>query len=183
MMFDGGFQRLAECHEILGDAPERVKNYDAIVKASLDECMKCITTFKVGEVNGNKVLDWPYFPWSTRGSESTGHAAYDVLGIYRAFQRPVYGLKLNDVIPIANTMAYVIYKGTNTFAATIDGQGTLRSFAFGEWMLLADWNPDIYDIIGKSAMTSQSYTNNPNFTASILWIKDRRANGLGPKLN
>ena len=181
MMFDGGFQRLAECHEILGDAPERVKLYDAIVKASVDECLKCITTFKVSDVNGKKVLDWPYFPWSTKGSESTvGHAAYDVLGIYRAFQRPAYGVKLADVIPIANTMAYVIYKGDNSYAATIDGKGDLRSFAFGEWMLLADWNQDVYDAIGKSALASGSYANNPNFAATILWMKYRRATGVSP---
>jgi hypothetical protein len=180
MMFDGGFQRLAECHEILGDAPERVKLYDAIVKASVDECLKCITTFKVSEANHKKVLDWPYFPWSTKGSESTGHAAYDVLGIYRALQRPAYGIKLEDVIPIANTMAYVIYKGDNSYAATIDGKGTLRDFAFGEWLLLADWNSDVYDAIGKSALATRSYTNNANFTATILWMKDRRAKALSP---
>ncbi len=182
MMFDGGFQRLAECHEILGDAPERVKLYDAIVKASVKECLEGIKTFQPGVIKGHKVYNWHYFPWSkdTRLSESTGHAAYDALGLYRAFQRPAYGLKLEDLIPIANTMAYVIYKGNNTFAATVDGRGTLRSFAFGELMLLADWNPDVYDAIGKSAMASGNYARNANFTASILYMKYRRAAGLSP---
>jgi hypothetical protein len=182
MMFDGGFQRLAECHEILGDAPERVKLYDAIVKASVHECLEGIKNFQPGVVNGHKVYNWHYFPWSnnTNLSESTGHAAYDALGLHRAFQRPVYALKLEDLMPIANTMAYVIYKGSNTYASTVDGKGTLRSFAFGECMLLADWNLDVYDAIGKPALATGSYTNNANFTASILWMKDRRAKGLSP---
>jgi hypothetical protein len=182
MMFNGGFQRLAECHEILGDAPERVQRYDAVVKASITECLQGIKTFQPGVVNGHKVYNWHYYPWSddTRRSESTGHAAYDVLGLYRAFQRSAYSLKLEDLTPIANTMAYVIYKGSNTFAVTVDGKGALRSFTFGEFMLLADWNPDVYHVIGKSALALGSYARNANFTASILYMKHRRAAGLCP---
>ena len=36
-MFTSGFQRLAEAHELLGDNPARVAQYDAIVKASSTE--------------------------------------------------------------------------------------------------------------------------------------------------
>lgn len=36
MMLNNGFQRLAECHALLGDDPERVMRYEAIVKASVD---------------------------------------------------------------------------------------------------------------------------------------------------
>ena len=34
-MLDNGFQHLAECHDILGDAPDRVKAYDSYVRAIL----------------------------------------------------------------------------------------------------------------------------------------------------
>jgi len=116
MMFDGGYQRLAECHEFLGDNSERVKRYDAILKASVAECLAGIRNFDPREINGVKVYNWHYFPWSAdkSKSESVGHAAYDVLGIHRASLRPGYGITLADVTPLANTLVHVIAKGNNT---------------------------------------------------------------------
>lgn len=54
-MLNNGFQRLAECHALLGDDPARVKRYDAIVQASVDwffEMAKRIT------VNGHECYRW-----------------------------------------------------------------------------------------------------------------------------
>src|SRR5262249_41064478 len=124
MMFDGGYQRLAEGHEILGGAPGRGKEDDAVVKASVSEGVLGIKNFGPREIEGHKVYNWHYFPWSKTNSESVGHAAYDVLGIWRASLRPVYGVELDDVIPLANTVVYVIAKGTNSFAGTVDGRGS-----------------------------------------------------------
>jgi hypothetical protein len=180
MMFDGGYQRLAECHEILGDAPGRAKQYDAIVKASVTECINGIKNFGPGEVNGHKVYNWHYFPWSKTSSESVGHAAYDVLGIYRASLRSAYGVSLDDVIPLANTLVHVITKGSNTFSGTVDGKGSGGNYMLGEWIVLADWNPTVYDIVANAAVASGRYANNANLTAHILWMKHRRATGISP---
>jgi hypothetical protein len=180
MMFDGGYQRLAECHEILGDAPERVKRYDAIVKASVTECLKGIMNFQPGEVGGRRVYNWHYFPWSAdrAKSESTGHAAYDILGLHRAWMRPAYGIATVDVEPLANTLLHVIAKGPNAFAATVDGKGPTADYLLGEWMLCADWDPAVYELVAKAAIDSRRYANNANLTAYILWMKQRRADGL-----
>jgi hypothetical protein len=178
MMFDGGYQRLAECHEILGDNPERVKQYDDVVKASVTECIAGIKNFAPRVVNGHMVYNWHYFPWSKTNSESVGHAAYDVLGIYRASLRRVYGVSLTDVTPLANTVVYVIAKGSNTFAATVDGKGSSGNYMLGEWIVLADWNPAVYDLVAKAAIASGRYANNANLTAHILWLKHRRAAGV-----
>lgn len=182
LMFDGGYQRLAECHEILGDNPERVKKYDAIVKASVTECLAGIKNFAPRTVNGQTVYNWHYFPWSAdkSKSESVGHAAYDVLGIHRASFRPVYGIALNEVRPLANTLIQVITKGKNTFSATVDGKGSSGDYLLGEWMVLADWEPAVYEIVAKAAIASRRYTTNPNLTAYILWMKHRRATGIAP---
>jgi hypothetical protein len=177
MMFNGGYQRLAECHEILGHNPERVKQYDAIVKASVNECLNGIRTFDPREINGHTVYNWHYYPWSAdkSKSESVGHAAYDVLGIHRAWQRPAYGIALEDVSPLANTLVQVITKENNKFAATVDGKGTSGNYLLGEWIVLADWDPAVYDIVGKAALASRRYANNANLTAYILYMKQRRA--------
>jgi hypothetical protein len=179
MMFDGGFQRLAECHEILGDAPGRVKRYDAIVKASVDECVAGMKSYRAYALNHHTVYDWSYYPHSRKGSESVGHGAYDVWGIFRAYQRPAYNVSLADVTPLASTMAYVIAKEDGTFATTVDGKGASRTFHAGPWVLLSEWNADVWDAVTKHALKSESYKRNPLETACILWEKDRRAKGLG----
>lgn len=176
-MFDGGYQRLAECHEILGDAPERVQRYDAVVKASMRECLDGIKKFDPKTVAGHPVYNWHYFPWSAdrTKSESVGHAAYDVLGLYRASQRPVYGLQRDELVPVANTLVYVITRAKNTFAETVDGKGRTGNYMLGEWILCADWDPQAYDIVAGAAIASHRYQNDPNLTAHILWMKQRRA--------
>ena len=177
MMFDGGYQRLAECHEILGDDPARVTRYDAVVKASVTECLAGIKNFDPRVSNGVAVYNWHYFPWSAdkSKSESVGHAAYDVLGLHRASLRPVYGLALADLAPIAHTVVHVIAKGNNTFSATVDGKGPTSNYLLGEWILCADWNPAVYDLVANAALASGRYANNASLTAYILWMKHRQA--------
>jgi hypothetical protein len=175
MMFDGGYQRLAECHEILGDDPARVAQYDAIVKASVTECLEAMRKFGPRQMSGHTVYAWSYYPSSTTGSENVGHAAYDVLGIYRACNRPVYGITKQTVEPLANTLVYVISKGTNTFAMDVDGGGKTQNYMLGEWIFAAEWNPAVFDLIGTADLASGRYKTNPYMDAAILWMKHRRA--------
>jgi hypothetical protein len=85
------------------------------------------------------------------------------------------GAARDDVTPLANTMVHVIAKGNNTFSATVDGQGRGGNYLLGEWMLLADWNPAVYDVVANAALASRRYATNANLTASILYMKQRRA--------
>jgi len=182
MMFDGGYQRLAECHELIGDAPERVAQYDAIVKASVTECLAGIKAFDPHPVGGHPVYNWHYFPWSAdrTKSESVGHAAYDILGLHRAAQRSAYGLQREDLVPLANALVYVIAPDGRNFAATVDGKGPTGNYALGEWILCADWNPAAYDLVARAALASGRFATNANLTAYILWMKQRRAVAAKP---
>ena len=92
--------------------------------------------------NGQTVYKWGYYPTSTSGAEATEiHAEYDMIGVWRAFNRPAYGFTLAPLVPFANTMVDVTYLGTNTFALNVDGSGGMQSTIYSGWILPADWNP------------------------------------------
>jgi hypothetical protein len=170
-MLDGAFQRLAECHEILGDDPGRVARYDAIVKASMGESLQGMK--HAYQVNGQTVYKWYYYPWDVRHVESVGHGAYDMLGIHRAFNRPVYGFLLEDVVPFANTVVHVIAKRNGKFSNFVDGTES-RNDLHAQWLLLADWNPAVFDVAKQAIGKPRTFTD-AGLVATILWMKNRRA--------
>ncbi|HET9569854.1 MAG TPA: discoidin domain-containing protein [Bacteroidales bacterium] len=176
MMLDGDFQRMAECHEILGDAPERVAQYDAIVKASMDECIKGMAACHPTQVNGKTVYAWCYYPWDIypRHIETVGHAAYDMIGVYRAFNRPVYGYSPALVTPFANALAYVMSLGNNSFSTNVDGTGNTQNYMQAQWLLLGDWEPKAFELVAAANLASGRYKTTPLMTATMLWMKNRR---------
>jgi hypothetical protein len=169
MMLNGGFQRNAEAHELLGDAPARVARYDAIAKTSVRECLTGMKHARV--VNGYTVYTWYYYPWDVTHVETVGHAAYDVLGLWRASTRAAYGLTTADLVPIADTLVYAISLGGHNFANSVDGSGTPRSYVQSPWGFSAAWNPDAYALIGQAALATGRYKGSPDLTAIILWTK------------
>jgi len=175
MMFDSGFQRLAEAHELLGDNPARVAQYDAIVKASVGQCLNAMIAYHPYTAHGQPVYNWSYYPTSTSGTEATEiHAEYDMIGVWRAFNRPAYGFTLPSLVPFANTMVDVIYLGTNIFGVNVDGSGGIQSPVFSGWILPADWNPQAYLTVAGAAYTNGWYKNNADIAAGILLMKNRR---------
>jgi MYXO-CTERM domain-containing protein len=174
MMVDGGFQRDAEIHELLGGDPARVARYDAIVKASVRECLNGV---KSGAyvVAGHTVYKWNYYPSRSGGAESVGHAAYDVLGIWRAYHRPLYGITRAEVTPIADTVSFVISLGNGNFASVVDGTGTPQNYMHPEWHLAGEWNDTALALMGNAAIASKRYVSSPLVTAAILATKSRLA--------
>ena len=172
MMLNGGFQRDAEIHEILGDDPARVAKYDLAVKTSVRECLDGMKHEYT--VSGHTVYKWGYYPWSTNFTESTGHANYDMIGLWRAWtRRGVYGITTSEVAPFADTMLYVISKGNNQFSQNVDGSGTLQNRIDGEWVPVTDWRPAVYDLIARADVASGRYATTPGIAAPILWMKQR----------
>ena len=53
MMLLGYLERLAECHEILGDNPTRVSQHDTIVKTAATECINGMAACHPGTVSGH----------------------------------------------------------------------------------------------------------------------------------
>lgn len=178
MMFTSGFQRLAEAHELLGDNPSRVAQYDAIVQASTDEVLGGMIGYPNNPRtagNGDTIYKWGYYPTSTTGVETTEiHAEYDMLGVWRAFNRATYGYHLSDLVPFANTFADVIYLGTNKFAVNVDGTGGVQGGIFEGWYMTADWNPQVYNVLAPAAITNGWVKSHADNDAAVLFMKDRR---------
>jgi hypothetical protein len=173
MMFCSGFQRLAEAHELLGDNPGLVAQYDAIVEASVGQCLSGMIAYDPYTAKGQPVYDWGYYP-TTDAPESTEiHAEYDMIGVYRAFNRAKYGLTLSPLVPFANTMVDVVSLGSGTFAANVDGSGGTTSPIYSGWIMPADWNPAVYTVVGGWCFTNGWYTSRPDIDAGILWMKNR----------
>ena len=174
MMFLSGFQRLAEAHEILGDNPARVAQYDAICKAVLGQCTHGMTNFNTYTKNGQTVYDWGYYPTTDAPEATEIHAEYDIIGIYRGFNRTNYNLALGPLVPLANTMVNVIYLGTNTFAGDVAGGSGTQSPIYSGWLWSADWNPAVYTVVAGVSYTNGWYATSADIEAGILWMKNRR---------
>jgi autotransporter-associated beta strand protein len=174
MMFTSGFQRLAEAHELLGDNSSRVTQYDAIVQAMVGQCVSGMTNFDTYKKNGQTVYDWGYYPTTDAPEATEIHAEYDIIGLYRAFNRLKYGFTLAPLVPLANTMVDVIYLGTNTFAGDVAGGSGTQSPIYSGWIWSADWNPLVYTTVAGSAYTNGWYETSADIDAGILWMKNRR---------
>jgi autotransporter-associated beta strand protein len=174
MMFTSGFQRLAEAHELLGDNPALAAQYNAIVQATVNLCLSGMVNFDTYTTNGQRVYDWGYYPTSDAPEATEIHAEYDMIGVWRAFNNPSYGVTLPPLVPFANTLADVIYLGTNTFAGNVAGSGGTQSPIYSGWLWTADWNPQVYNIVAGAAYAHGWYTGSPDIDAAILFMKNRR---------
>jgi len=171
MMLMGYLERIAQCHEILADNASRVSSYDTIVKTAGRECLDGMKHSST--VNGETVYKWGYYPWSTSFNESVGHAAYDVVGIWRIYNRSSYGFTLSEVTPIANAAVDVIELGANSFSGNVDGSGSTQNYMQQQWLLAADWNSSVYDDYAAADLASGRYKTSPYLDAQILWSKQR----------
>lgn len=174
MMFTSGFQRLAEAHELLGDNPARVAQYDAMVLANVNQDLTGMVHFHPYTTNGQPVYDWGYYPNQSAPEATEIHAEYDIIGVWRAFYRTSYGYTLAPLVPFANTMINVIYLGTNNFAGNVDGSGGIQSPIYSGWLLPADWNPAVYTTVAGSAYSNGWYSSSADIDAGILFMKNRR---------
>src|SRR5271170_745146 len=184
MMEDGSFERLAQCHEILGDNPSLLARYDAAVDGSGNECLSGMENSYL--TNGITVYKWYYYPPTAPQAagdnpiENVGHAAYDMVGMYREFNRGLngetnpYGFPRAGLIPFANSLVYVMDVATNTFSGNVDGSGTTQNYMQAQWLLLGDWSPTAYNVIATADFASGRYASTTLMDATILWIKNRR---------
>ena len=174
MMLTNGFQRLAECHALLGDDPARVKRYDAIVQASVDwffECAKRIT------VNGHECYRWTYAAEDPMVHlEDSAHGGYDVGGLCRAYVSGRYGIPAAMMKPFANTVLHIMARPGNTFTGRTDGgtagkrpPGTLR----GNWIDLCEFAPELLPLLHEA--NRGRIKGSPDTAANLLWQRHRLA--------
>lgn len=175
-MISGGFQRLAICHEILGDDPARVVKYDAIVRKSVESFLADVIPY---EVNGAVCYKWSYVEEgrTLRHVEDTAHGGYDVLLMCRAWSSGRYGLTRQQIEPLANTALHVLNRGGGQFAWRIDGTGAARDYLPGTYLYLVEFKPALYDIVAPANLKRAS---RPETGARLLWAKHYRHLGQFP---
>lgn len=179
-MLSGGFMRLAECMELLKSEPERVKVYDKIVEVYVTSFLKSMVIYRMKNVNCCK---WSYHVEdpTLKYVEDLSHSDYDMLGLFRAFQRNKYNVTKENIQLFANTLQYVIYKEDKTFAGKVDGSDgkRARGYVNNGWVLLPVICPEIYEIVANAGLRPAE--SRPNLMASILWMKDQRFKSIKNK--
>jgi hypothetical protein len=183
MMFLNGFQRLSECHQLLGDNPARVTKYDAIVRAAMAVFIGALQPYTT---NGAAVYNWTYAPGSGGSEDNTLHSTYDLWGITRAWASGRYGLANATMLPFANTLQYVMNVSTNHISYYVNGSSTgesTRDFIYPGWMPVANFNAATYSIMANMNIAQGSQASTAIFDAFILWVKNARYRGLYPTNN
>ena len=172
MMRNNGFQRLAECHELLADDSARLKRYETIVQTSVNwffEMVKRVT------VNGHECYRWTYAAEEPmRHFEDSAHGGYDVGGLCRAYIGGRYGITAAMMKPFANTVLHIMARPNNTFAGRTDGEtagkrppGTLR----GNWIDLCEFAPEMLPILHTA--NRGRIKGSADTTANLLWVRHR----------
>ncbi|CAH1202042.1 hypothetical protein PAECIP111891_01899 [Paenibacillus allorhizoplanae] len=174
MMINNGFMRLAECHELLADDPTRVDLYDRIVQASIDWFTASLQPY---QVQGHDVYKWWYVAdYFGKVEDADGvHAANDIMGMTRAYDRGKYGVTQDTLIKLANTIRYVISTGTGNFYCKVDGLPTSCTLTnlWSEYLHISPYTTDstVYKLLANPYYMSTVLTS-PIYFARIMWVKD-----------
>lgn len=172
-----GFTRLAQCHQLLADAPARVSQYIAIVKPNIAWFFDNTTPNRSAAGTACYTFAYAY----PKGMEDTNHFAYDSEGLVIAYNSGLYGLTISDLMPFANTYIDVVL-GTvkdGKFAGRVDGttgtgHGGGDNFVRDEYIYWAEIRPDAYQTIANIEIQQHKVGSSPQIAARLLWEKYRR---------
>jgi regulation of enolase protein 1 (concanavalin A-like superfamily) len=180
MMFLSGWQRLAECHELLNNNASTVALYDSVVQASInwffDESASGLSSYST---NSHTVYDWDYAPLSGGTEDMSLHADYDMWGLNRAYLSGRYSLTQPQMYYFGNTLQYAIYLGSDTFADYVTGgsaNGT-RNYIYPAWTLVSQFDPLDYYLTSGANIAQGSQKDNAIFDAFIEWVKNANYTG------
>jgi hypothetical protein len=170
-MLINGFQRMAEAHTLLGDAPDRVRQYEAVVKASIDwfftEVERC-------EVKGRPCYKWSYAAGEQpiKHYEDIAHGGYDIALFSRALQSGRYGLTPEMMLPFANTVTCILLQPGNKFVDHVSGIHTGKrppGGISGYWSDLCEFDPTLYPILYE--VNKARFKSGVDRTANFLWVR------------
>jgi autotransporter-associated beta strand protein len=181
MMFDNGFLRLAECHQLLGDNSPRIAQYKTLVQNSVNWFISDYTPHNYTH-DGVTVYNWGYSLGRTR--EDTIHGNFDVIGMYRLYRNGSFGVTQSTMTGFANTTGNVIWDSVDNHCegyidGTSDASGSHapRSYIPYWYVNLSEFqlSPDLYSIIANSDLSpGNMVATHPIYAANILWEKNKR---------
>lgn len=179
MMFDNGFQRLAEAHELLGDRPDKVALYDAIVKASVEWFLSEV------HLEGAAYV-WSYgpglYPKNIEYNEGI-HAAYDLIGVWNAYASCRYGLDAARLRPFAHTVLDLLSlgPGKNQFYSYVDGTGPiLKDMRSADWLYLAAFDREVFATVAGANLADGRVTGSLDEFSTTLAVKNAIAKSSFP---
>ncbi|WP_079909366.1 discoidin domain-containing protein [Paenibacillus sp. 32352] len=177
MMISYGLQNVAMAHELLGDNPSLVSQYDSIIQANVNWYFANNSAKQVYTTSlGNTAYNWGYNPTLLSG-EDNSHGSLDVAGFYRQFLSGRYGITAAQLKPIANMYADVMMRGPNDFAGKVDGtdgsgNSAPTTYARSGYLFLTALRPDMYYALANADL-SRSGTSMDIFSR-LMWAKNKR---------
>ncbi|HZR27840.1 MAG TPA: hypothetical protein VFA71_03600 [Terriglobales bacterium] len=174
MMLIGAYQRLAQCHAILGDNPSLATMYTGIVKNTTDLFVK--NGLPYSSPDGTTVYNWSYGNFGdvhagTTG-EDVGHGQYDMWGLTRAYQSGYTDATAQQMKTYADTVVHEIADGTNLYFARVDRSGgATQNNLLPGWFFLTPYNTAIYKPVANANIAAGKQQGSTIITAGILWMK------------
>lgn len=176
-MFTNGLIRLSECYTLLKTEPEKIKQYDQLVKVNIDWFKDNVKSYQ----SALGTTCWKFDYALISRIEDTNHFAYESEGMWLAYVAGKYGVTLKDMRIMANTYFDVVLATVRDgkFAGNVDGTtGTGHAggdnYVRDEYIYLADIRKEKYLTIGEIEQKSGKIATSPQITARLLWLKDRR---------
>jgi len=111
--------------------------------------------------------------------EDTGHAAFDMWGLWLAYSSGRYAIPDDNMTLFANTTMYRINRGDGTFAQRTDGGGGTQTNLQPPFLNLAKFVTDLYGVIATADRPNAR--NTAIYEAGILWVKNARFTGVFPQ--
>ena len=186
LMIDNLFQRLAECHELLHDKPDRVLFYDACVATSLSWFLGSVDSHSDSRAHG-VYYTWSYAIDDIKHVEDGAHAGLDLEGVYRAYLSERYHLVLNrsQMQAFANDVVDIMPQSGGRWAGTVDGGGKSGHAAVTDYprpniLLMLEFRPEAFAFFAKAALAAKRTVGDPTAIAHLLWAKSRIAHATAP---
>lgn len=185
-MMDNGFQRLAECHEVLGDDPARVARYDRYVSHSIAWMLTTVVR-QADPKNGGTYYLWKYAIEEAKHIEDSNHTDIDLEGLYRSYLSGRYAAVLSraDMEAFANDNVDVMSLGGGKWAGHVDGHsdpkghGSGTSYPRPNFLSVLEFRPDAYAYFA-GCVDADGHGSDPVEYARLLWIRNRIATGAQP---
>ena len=180
-MLLNAYWELAQCHEILGDAPDLVAMYRSIVQNSTDLFVQ--NALPRTAPDGTPVYDWGYGNFGDVRGRLTGeqigvHCSYDIWGLTRAYSTGDTTATAQQMQTYADTLVHEITlsidaTGAATYASYNDRCCSTQTYNYLPYgfIFLTPYNTDVYGPAALADIHSGRQRNDPGLTAGILWAK------------